>query len=106
MKNRKVGWNLADKPIGEHPHKPIQTALSMGIKRLLALTLTLELRVQRLVGAIPERSVVVPQVLEVVNLLARKEKGDADGVYGRVAPALVEELARRVEVGEECVVGG
>ena len=43
----------------------------------------------------------VSDVLEVVDLFARKQEGDADGVHGRVAPALVEELAGPVERVEE-----
>ena len=50
--------------------------------------------------------VVVANLVEEVNLLLLKEEACRDGVDRGVAPALVEEAARAVEVVEEVKVGG
>ena len=76
----------------------------MGIEALVLLTRALQLFMQLSSRAVIEWTVVVSDILEVVDLFAREQEGDADGVHGRVAPALVEELACPVERVEELAV--
>ena len=66
----------------------------------------MQLLMQLSAWAVIERAVVVADILEVVDLVARQEERDADGMHGCVSPTLVEELAGRVERLEELGVGG
>ena len=90
--------------IGEQPTELIQAIRPMGIEALVLLTRALQLFMQLSSRAVIEWTVVVSDILEVVDLFAREQEGDADGVHGRVAPALVEELACPVERVEELAV--
>ena len=48
--------------------------------------------------------VPVPNIVEEMKLVFRREQGGADGVYGRVAPSLVVEFPSTVEECEEDLV--
>ena len=78
---------------------------TMRVEALSFLTSAFQLLVQRSSRTIVERRMVVPDILEVVDLIAWKEKSDADGVYGCVTPTFVVEFARCVERVEKLAIG-